>query len=92
MTKKDKCSIKLNKLNLTEASILELRKVLLYDFHHRYIKNKYDGKDEQLFTVLIVSCMKLKLKMFMKVFARAMNYLTSVNVQKIQNIVITQIL
>ena len=88
MTKKDKCSIKLNKPNLTEASILEL----LYDFHHRHVKNKYDGKDEQLFTVLIVSCMKLKLKMFMKVFARAMNYLTSVNVQKVQNIVIRQIL
>ena len=30
--------------------ILELIKVLMYEFHYDYIKNKYDNKSELLFT------------------------------------------
>ena len=30
--------------------ILELRKVLMYDFHYDCIKNKYDNKSKVLFT------------------------------------------
>ena len=30
--------------------ILELSKVLMYEFHHNYIKNKYDNKSRLLFT------------------------------------------
>ena len=30
--------------------ILELSKVLMYEFHYNYIKNEYDNKSELLFT------------------------------------------
>ena len=39
MIEKDKSGIKLNKPTHKEASILELSKVLMYDFHCNYIKN-----------------------------------------------------
>ena len=30
--------------------ILELSKVLIYEFHYDFIKNKYDSKSKSLFT------------------------------------------
>ena len=39
---KSKVSLKLNKPTYIEMYILELSKVLMYEFHYDYIKNKYD--------------------------------------------------
>ena len=49
-TRKGKVSLKLNKPAYTGMCILELSKVLLYEFHYDYIKNKYDNKSKLLFT------------------------------------------
>ena len=43
-------SLKLNKPAYIGMCILELSKVLMYEFHYDYIKNKYDNKSKLLFT------------------------------------------
>ena len=43
-------ALKLNKPAYNGMCILELSKVLLYEFHYDYIKNKYDNKSKLLFT------------------------------------------
>ena len=49
-TRNSKFALKLNKPAYTGMCILELIKVLMYEFHYDYIKNKYDSKSELLFT------------------------------------------
>ena len=48
---KSKVSLKLNKPAYTGMCILELSKVLMYEFHYDYIRNKYDKKSKLLSTV-----------------------------------------
>ena len=48
--RKSKVSLKLNKPAYTGICILELSKILMYEFHYDYIKNKYDNKSKLLFT------------------------------------------
>ena len=48
--RKSKVSLKLNKPAYIRMCILELSKVLMYEFHYDYIKNKYDNKSKLLFT------------------------------------------
>ena len=47
---KRKLALKLNKSSYIEICTLELSKVLMYEFHYDYIKNKYDNKSELLVT------------------------------------------
>ena len=47
---KSKVSLKLIKPAYIAMCILELSKVLMYEFHFDYIKNKYDKKSKPLFT------------------------------------------
>ena len=47
---KSKVALKLNKPAYTGMCILELSKVLVYQFHYNYIKIKYDSKSKLLFT------------------------------------------
>ena len=42
--------LKLNKSAYIGMCILLLNKVLMYEFHYDYIKNKYDNKSKLLFT------------------------------------------
>ena len=48
--RKSKLALKLNKPAYIRKCILELNKVLMYEFHYDYIKNKYDSKSKLLFT------------------------------------------
>ena len=48
--RKSKLTLKLNKPAYTRMLILELSKVLMYEFHCDYIKNKYGNKPKLLFT------------------------------------------
>ena len=46
--RKIKVSLKLNKAENIGMCILELSKVLIYEFHYDYIKNKYDNKSKTI--------------------------------------------
>ena len=50
MIQKLKVSLKLNKLAYIGIYILELSKVLMYEFLYYYVKSKYDNKSKLLFT------------------------------------------
>ena len=45
--RKSKLALKLNKPPYIGMWILELSKVLMYEFHYDYIKSKYDNKLSQ---------------------------------------------
>ena len=47
--RKTKLALKLNKPASTGMDILELSKVLMYEFHYDFIKNKFDSKSKLLF-------------------------------------------
>ena len=47
---KCKLALKLNKPAYIGVFILELSKILMYEFHYDYIKNKYGNKSKLLFT------------------------------------------
>ena len=48
--RKTKVTLKFNKPAYIGMCILELSKVLMYEFHYDYINNKCDGKSKLLFT------------------------------------------
>ena len=48
--RKSKLALKLNKPAYIGMCILELSKVLMYEFNYDCIKNKYDKKSRLLFT------------------------------------------
>ena len=50
MIENDKCRIKLYKQSHIGASIFELNKVLMCNFHYNFIEKKYDVEAELLFT------------------------------------------
>ena len=50
MIRKNKVTLTLNKSAYTGMCILELSKVLMYEFHYDYIKNKYGNNSRLLFT------------------------------------------
>ena len=47
---KNKITLTLNKPTYVEMCILELSKVLMFEFHYDYIKNKYGNNSRLLFT------------------------------------------
>ena len=48
--RESKLALKLNKLAYIAMGILELSKVLMYEFHYDYIQKKYDNKSKLSFT------------------------------------------
>ena len=70
--RKSKLTLKLNKSEYIGMCILDLSKVLMSEFYYDHFKNKYNNKSKLLFTDT-VECMKLKLKMSMKILAAIKN-------------------
>ena len=50
--RKIKVTLKLNKVAFVVRCVLDLSKVLMYQFQYYYIKNKYGNKSEVLFTYI----------------------------------------
>ena len=68
--------------------ILDLSKVLMYEFRYDYIKNRNNENSGLL--ILKVGYMKSKLKMFMKILVRIKICLILAIFQLSQNIIITE--
>ena len=87
-TRKSKVTLTLNKPAYVGMRILDLSKVLMYEFYHDYINNKYGNNSRLLFTDTYSLIMKLKLKMFIKILARIKKCLILVIIQLSQNMMI----
>ena len=83
---KSKATLILNKPAYIGICILELRKVLMYEFHYDYIKNKCGNNSKVFFTDNDNFCMKLKLTIFNKILAATKKYLILVIIRLNQNI------
>ena len=57
---KSKVALKLNKQSYIGMCILDLSKVLRYEFHYDYIKNNYHNKSKLLFTDTYSSMYEIK--------------------------------
>ena len=62
-------------------AILDLFKLLMYDFHYNYLLKRYNIK--LMFTDTAVFVMKLKLMMFIKIYFKIQNHLIIVITPKI---------
>ena len=69
--------------------ILELRKVLMYEFHYDYIKNKYSNNSRLLFTDTDSLMYEIKTE-DIKILATIKKLLALVIIQLSQNITIIQ--
>ena len=81
---KSKVALKLYKPLDIEMCILDLSKVLMYEFDYDDSKNKYDNKSKLLFTDTD-SLMYNELQVFMKVLTAIKNCLNLVIIQLTQN-------
>ena len=64
---KSKATLKLNKPAYIGMCILKLSKVLMYEFHYDYIKNKYHNKSKLSFTD--INSLMYEIKMSTKILA-----------------------
>ena len=70
--------------------ILELNKVLMYEFHYDYIKNKYDSESNLLFTDTDSLMYEIKTKDFYKDLTAIKKCLSLVSIHLSQNIMMIQ--
>ena len=69
--RKSKVTLTFYKPAYSGMHLLDLKKILMYEFHYDYVENKYGNNSRLLFT----DTDKLKPKMFMKILARMKNCL-----------------
>ena len=98
--RKSKVTLMLNKPTYVCMCILDLSRLLMYEFHYDYIKNKYGNNSRLLFTDTdswineietkeLKNC-GLKLKMLMKLLARIKKCFVLVIIQLSQSIMMIQ--
>ena len=88
--RKSQVTLTLNKPAYIGMCILELSKVLMYEFHYDYIKNKYDNSSKLLFTDTDSLMYEIKTEDVYEDFSNN-KCLTLVIIQLSQNIMIIQI-
>ena len=85
--RKLKRALKLNKPAYIGMCFLESSKVLMYEFHYDYIKNRYDNNSR----LLLTDTDSLKLKMSAKILAAIEKCLILLTIRLSQNTMIIQI-
>ena len=88
--RKNKVTLTLNKPAYIGMCILELSKVLMYEFHYDYIKNKYGNNSKLLFTDANSLMYEIKTEDVYKDFSNDKEILTLVIIQLSQNVMIIQ--
>ena len=83
---KSKVILTLNKPVYVGMCRLDLRKVLMFEFHYDYIKNKYGSNSRLLFTDTDRLIYEIKTEMSLKILVRIKKYLTLVILQLSKNI------
>ena len=86
----------LNKLAYIGMYIMELNKVLTYEFHYDYIKNKYFNNSRLVFTdndslMYEIKAGDIKLEMSLKILTAIEKCLNLVIIEQSQNIMIVQL-
>lgn len=84
-SEKEKCRINPNKSIYIETSILHLSEVLMQVFRYNDSKGNVALNLECSEQIMIIWCIKLKLKVFMMIFIKVGSYFSSVLTQKVQN-------
>ena len=77
-------TLTLNKPAYIVMWILELNKVLIYEFHYNYIKNKYGNSSRPSFTDTDSLMYEIKSEMSMKTLAMIKKCLTLVIIQLVK--------
>ena len=88
--RKTKVTLTLNKPAYIGMCILDISKVLMYEFHYDYTKNKYGNNSNSYSQTLIVKFMELKLKMSIKILAGIKKCLILLIIWLSQNTMIIQ--
>ena len=79
-----KTQLKLDKPIYLGASILDICKNLMYDFHYNYIRKKYEPKSKLLFTDTDRLCYEIAWKISTRIFPKtSKGFSTQVTIQKI---------
>ena len=88
--RKNKVTLTLNKPEYIAMCVLELSKVLMYEFHYDYIKNRYGNNSRLLFTETASLMYEIKTENVYDDFTNDKDILTLVIIQLSQNIMIFQ--